>query len=269
MGLIQADMKFKAMKRIVHFNVILPADEEAQPLEAYPTLYLLHGIYGNSTSWLANSNIRRYAEQHRLAVVMPDGENGFYLNHPEHMNNFSDFIGEELVDFTRRLLPLSRKREDTYIGGLSMGGYGALVNGLRFPETFSRIVALSAGLVLDDYVANGDGASDIHGAGYYGAMFGPVETVLESPANPVWLAKQLLAAGRPLPEILMSCGVDDFLLSANRKAVRDFEAMGVPVTFRTAPGAHEWDFWDREIKHAIEHWLPQPGASGAHSDIAH
>ena len=155
MGLIQADMKCRSMQRIVRFNVILPVDEETAPLEAYPTLYLLHGIYGNASSWLANSNIRRYAEAHRLAVVMPEGENGFYLDHPDYMNRYSAYVGDELVQLTRKLFPLSRRREETYIGGFSMGGYGALVNGLRYPENFSRIIALSAGLLLEDYAAVG------------------------------------------------------------------------------------------------------------------
>ena len=132
MALIQVNFMSKALLRTVTVNVILPVDKFSMADQAeredkpYKTLYLLHGIFGNYTDWVTGTDIVRLAQARDLAVVMPSGENGFYLDQPDQGRNYAAFIGEELVNITRKMFPLSRKREDTFIGGLSMGGYGAI-----------------------------------------------------------------------------------------------------------------------------------------------
>ena len=87
MSFIQVDYKSKQLNRKTHFNVFLPVDVgSSMPEGPWPTLYLLHGIYGDSTSWVTSSCVQRYADDRSLCVVMPDGENGFYLDHPAYMN---------------------------------------------------------------------------------------------------------------------------------------------------------------------------------------
>lgn len=147
----------QSLSRTVTINVILPTDkmyfpgmpqrEEGKP---FKTLYLLHGVIGNYTDWLHGTRIQRWAEENDLAVVMPSGDNAFYVDQPWNCNYYGKFIGEELVDFTRKTFPLSHKREDTYIAGLSMGGYGAIRNGLKYHETFGCIGALSSALVVNE-----------------------------------------------------------------------------------------------------------------------
>ena len=116
----------------------------------FPTLYLLHGFSGNQNDWLLNSRIHEWATARNLAVIMPDGANDFYVDRPENGEFPGAQVGEELVDVTRKLFPLSPRREDTAIGGLSMGGYGALRLGLRYPETFGWICAMSSALIMDE-----------------------------------------------------------------------------------------------------------------------
>ncbi|MCI9552974.1 MAG: hypothetical protein HFE94_05505 [Acutalibacter sp.] len=111
------------------FQAILPTERFQAP---YPTLYLLHGLTENSSAWLQNTRIKMWAEEKGLAVVMPSGENSFYLDisvKDGGLGDFGAYIGEELVKVTREMFPLSHKREETYIAGLSMGGYGACRNG--------------------------------------------------------------------------------------------------------------------------------------------
>ena len=152
MALIQANFMSRSLLRTVPIQVILPADKfsfsENLPHEEKPfkTLYLLHGIFGNYTDWTANTRIQRWAEEKNLAVVMPSGDNSFYVDHPQSGSIYGSFIGEELVEITRKMFPLSRKREDTFIGGLSMGGYGAVRNGLKYYNTYSHIITLSGAL---------------------------------------------------------------------------------------------------------------------------
>ena len=140
-GTDQSRFHFGSLKRTITINAILPTDKFVRPgtpkpeKKPFKTLYLLHGIFGNYTDWVAGTRIQRWAQDNDLAVIMPSGENGFYVDHPGRGDQlYGEFIGQELVQFTRDLFHLSDKREDTYIAGLSMGGYGALRNGLKYAE---------------------------------------------------------------------------------------------------------------------------------------
>ena len=263
MALIQVSMMAQTLGRTVPVTVILPTDKmvfPGQPVredKPYKTLYLLHGVLGSCMDWVAGTRIQRFAEDNDLAVVMPSGDNMFYLDHPESGNYYAEFVGRELVEQTRRMFPLSRKREDTFIGGLSMGGYGALRNGLKYAETFGSIVSLSSALILEENLEKtNDVPFFIARRDYAEACFGDLEAALTNDRNPEVLLRELKAEGRPIPDIFMACGDKDTLLPANEKLAAFFREEGVPVTFKIGPGAHEWDFWDTWIRNAIYDWLP-------------
>ena len=121
MALMEVNFFSKALMRPVTMNVILPADkvffgeETEEENKPFKTLYLLHGVMGNYTDWVTGTCIKRWAEEKNLAVVMPSGANMFYMDHPNANENYSEFIGKELVKITRRMFPLSHKKEDTFI----------------------------------------------------------------------------------------------------------------------------------------------------------
>ena len=255
MALLQVDYKSGMLGRKVHFNVVLPTDTETKSHAPYPTLYLLHGIFGNSTSWLTGSCVQRYAEDKGICVVMPDGENGFYIDHPAYMNCFSSWIGQEIVEVTRKLFPLSHRREDTWLCGFSMGGYGALRNGLKYAENFGRVIAFSSALILDLPREQDPAKSPVNGP-YMQAMFGDPEQALTSDLNPAWMILKLKEEGRPIPELYLSCGEQDGLLAANVRFRELLDQLDVPYTWRTTPGGHDWDFWEQEIRNVIYHWIP-------------
>lgn len=254
MAFLQIDLKAKALGRKAHLNVFLPTDVDNKQPGPYKTLYLLHGIFGNSSSWVTSSCVQRYAEMKNLCVIMPDGENGFYIDHPDYMNNFSRYIGEELVSATREMLPLSAKREDTLLGGFSMGGYGALYNGMKYADTFGTVIAFSSALILEDVqnrTSDGPAAND----GYMKAMFGDLQHLVGSELDPLQLIRQRLAAGKDIPKLYLSCGEQDGLLKANEKFRKALTELGVEHTWRTTPGGHDWDFWEQEIRHVILEWM--------------
>ena len=262
MALIQMNLLSKALMRTVPVNVILPVDKMVLPgmpereSTPYKTLYLLHGVFGNYTDWLCGSRIQRYAEEHDLVVIMPSGDNAFYVDQPGGHNFYGEFIGKELVELTRKMFPLSHKREDTFIGGLSMGGFGALRNGLKYSDTFGSIISLSGALHLEEMAARTeDFPFFLESKSYSEACFGDLSTVLESDKNPRWLVKQLKADSKKLPNIYMACGDQDSLLAVNREMAAFLKAQGADVTFEIGPGNHEWDFWDTYIREAIR-WLP-------------
>ena len=184
MALIRADIFSKSMMRTITINAIVPVGKLSFPgmpvreKKPFKTLYLLHGIFGNYTDWVSGTRIQRWAEDNNLAVIMPSGENKFYVDNVDSNDLGSSFI-KELVEVTRELFPLSDKKEDTFIGGLSMGGYGAIVNGLKYYDTFGYIIGLSSGLLLEGiYKSNNDAPIFMQRKSYYESIFGicPKET---------------------------------------------------------------------------------------------
>jgi len=128
-------------------NVLLP---RRRTLEKLPTLYLLHGYSDDHTVWMRHTSIERYAEMYQIAVIMPDVQRSFYCDiRNQQRGRYWQYVNNELIDLTRRMFPLSDKREDTYVAGLSMGGFGAFKLALNCPETFTAAASLSGALDVE------------------------------------------------------------------------------------------------------------------------
>lgn len=261
MAIIEVNFISKCLMRTVTFNAIIPVDKfgpqaENAEQKSLKTLYLLHGIFGNYTDWVNGTRIQAWAEANDLAVIMPSGENRFYLDDEKSGELYGEFIGKELVEFTRKLFPLSDKREDTFIAGLSMGGYGAIRNGLKYAENFGCVIGLSAALVHDTW-KDADNSAPIFTfrRNYYEAIFGEYDKVKGSDKDPKALLLKLKEGGRPVPKMYLCCGTEDDLVTANRD-FRDFlNENGVDLTYVEGPGKHDWVFWDTYIKKVLD-WLP-------------
>lgn len=263
MAILQVTMLSQCLMRTVPVTVIMPTDKmpvEGMPVredKPYKTLYLLHGVFGSTMDWLVGTRIARFAEENDLAVVMPSGENRFYVDQPKGHDFYGEFIGKELVEQTRKMFNLSHKREDTFIGGLSMGGYGAFRNGLKYSETFGYIVGLSSALICEDAPQRtNDEPFFLEGRDFVEACFGDLDKLLGSDMDPKALAKKIASEGRQFPEIYMACGEDDSLLPTNDSMAELLKELGANVTYKVSPGDHEWDFWDTYIRDAIYNWLP-------------
>ena len=253
MAQIQVNFVSRALLRTVSVNVILPTDKilmnPDKKLKPFKTLYLLNGIFGNYTDWVTNTRIQQWAEDHDLAVVMPSGDNSFYIDMDLPNNNYGVFIGEELVKVTREMFHLSTRREDTFIGGLSMGGFGALRNGLKYHDTFGYIVSLSAALNIFEKDADDPTRCLIN----EDAPFGDLEKARNSDKNPRYLTEHFEGVK---PKIFMAVGLQDQgCLEPNRKFKPCLEENGFDVTYKEADGIHNWVFWDTYIKEALD-WLP-------------
>lgn len=272
MAIFQVTFLSKCLGRTVPLAVVLPTDKLTMPGEAeekrtqpFKTLHLLHGVLGSCGDWLYGTRIQRWAEERNLAVVMPSGDNSMYLDNP--VDKYGEYIGCELVDFTRRSFPLSRRREDTFIGGLSMGGFGALRNGLKYRETFGAIVALSSALVMDESLLVPVEKPVFPGedAPYRRWVYGEdLEQALRSDRNPTHLVKEIAEAGEKFPDIYMACGDDDFLLRQNHAFHQLLQQYHVEHVYEQGPGSHDWDFWDAHIRKALD-WLPLEKAAAGRS----
>jgi Predicted esterase len=262
MALITVDFFSKSLMRTVTINAIVPIDKHSfNPLEPkreekpYKTLYLLHGIFGNHTDWVVGTRIQRWAQDNNLVIIMPSGENKFYVDSPNGEKH-GEFIGQELVDITRKLFPLSNKYEDTYIAGLSMGGYGAIINGLKYHETFSHIAALSSALVLDNIINATDFAPFFtHTKSYFQSIFGDLNKIIGSNNDYNYLITNLIKNNKTPPKIYLACGTEDFLIKENRTYHQLLKELNVLVDYKEGPGAHDWDFWDQYILDVLN-WLP-------------
>lgn len=255
---LHADFYAKSLRKFASFAAIIPNDVPQQmkagdaPEDGkFKTLYLLHGYSGYCNDWLHGSKIQEYALQHNLAVIMPSGENSFYLDDTKGLN-YGEFIGKELVEYTRSLLPLSDKREDTLIGGYSMGGYGAIRNGLKYSDTFGTIIGLSSALITDGMAgSHGDMKGSPESKEYYVSVFGDMDKLIGSDNDPKALAVNLKKSGKQMPRIYLACGSEDFGIKNNRD-YKDFLIKNqIDVTYEEGPGVHNWDFWDPHIKSAL------------------
>ncbi|GHU99104.1 alpha-xylosidase [Spirochaetia bacterium] len=259
MAIFQIDFFAKTLRRKVEMAAVIPMDVPPGMAPGFPnvfkTVFLLHGFSGNHKDWLCSAPLEELALQHGLAFIMPDGENSFYLNDPIRGALYEDFICDELPAFCRRLFPLSEKVEDTVIGGLSMGGFGAIHSGLAHPEIFGNIIALSSALITDEVskMKNGVG-NEMMPYSYYEHTFGAPNTLPGSHNDPKALAKKLAEKQEKIPNLYMACGTEDFLIKENRNFHDYLQNLNIKHEYVENPGIHDWAFWRPHLSSALT-WL--------------
>ena len=247
MALLHVDFFSKTLGMMMNMDVILPQDT---PQDAkYPTLYLLHGMSDNHTAWQRRTSIERYADEKRIAVIMPTTHLGWYTDMKNGLNYYT-FIAKELPSICRDLFPkISPHREDTYAAGLSMGGYGALKLGLLDSETFSAVASLSGAVHMGIH-KNDTEVSDL-----FRNVFGTSDDFNASNNDLYYAAGRLAESDKPLPKVYMWCGTEDFLYKQNT-AMRDrLRTLSYDLTYDESPGDHQWKYWDEKIRTVLD-WLP-------------
>ena len=259
MSVLQINKYSIALSRLITFHVILPDDaipmmiEGNKNYERKPkTLYLLHGFSGNTTDWLYGSRIQELAMQYNLAVVLPSGENSFYLNGKGTGRAYETFVGVELPDYCTKTFGFSDKPEDNFIGGLSMGGFGAIHTALKYPKRFGKMFGLSSAMIQYDIAGMKPGEkNEIADYDYYLQVFGNLEHWDTSENNPDYLIREKKKRGEKIQPVFMACGTEDFILKNNR-VFRDFlNSQNVDLTYYESEGIHDWMFWNQYLEPAI------------------
>jgi S-formylglutathione hydrolase FrmB len=132
-------------------NVLLPERRQARtPLKV---LWLLHGFSGDHSVWCRQTGIKRYVSGKDLCVIMPAVDRSFYAD-MAYGNNYYTYVYKELPQMMLGMLPISFKKEDNYIAGLSMGGYGAFKLALNQPERFAAAASLSGSVDVQALLEN-------------------------------------------------------------------------------------------------------------------
>ena len=253
MALIKCDFFSEVLELCTSMTVLLPQSASDQigvagMATAPPVLYLLHGLSDDNTAWTRHTSIERYASARGLAVVMPQVHRSFYADEV-HGLKFWTFLSEELPAVVADFFRVSTRREDTFVAGLSMGGYGAMKWALRRPEKFAAAATLSGALDLAhiyewdmrphmrEVVARVFADRPVAGTG--DDLLHLLETA--DPAT--------------LPELMLRCGTEDHLVAQNERFVAACADQKIPLDAEFGPGAHEWEYWDREIQTVLR-WLP-------------
>lgn len=213
----------------------------------YPTLWLLHGLSDDASAWTRQSSIERYANERGIAVVMPQVQRSFYTN-MKHGGKYWTFLTVELPKKVRHFFPLSCEREDNFVAGLSMGGYGAYKWAFNYPTFFSAAASLSGVVDVNNFPNNKIVQMDDFNLIYE-------ENKIEDTENDLfWLIKKGNETLFNL-HVYQCCGTEDFMYEDNIK-FRDYIKDRLPnYTYFEGPGSHEWNFWDEQIKKIID-WLP-------------
>ena len=263
MSVIQVKIRSGSLMRPVDFTMFLPDDRafmrglENDPNYARPTktLLILHGYTVDNYEWLYYSTPYELALKYNLAVVLPSTDSSFYLDRPGTGNKMGTFVGAELIDYLRRTFGLARTPEDTIISGYSMGGFGAIHTALAYPETFGCALGLSSALIHYDIAGmkpEDSKAGVIADYDYYREVFGDLDKLPETENNPEVLVSRLLAEGKKIPRLYMTCGDNDFLLQTNQRFLAFLNEKKVPVTFVPGEGMHNFEFWNKAIGPAVE-----------------
>jgi putative tributyrin esterase len=249
-ALIQCDFFAETLELSTSMTVILPQQTRTQigmagaatGPQGAPVLYLLHGLSDDHTIWARRTSIERYVAPLGLAVVMPAVHRSFYADEA-HGHAYWSFLTDELPQLVSSFFRVSTRREDTYVAGLSMGGYGALKWALRQPERFAAVASLSGAL---DVAALVDHRAELF------------ERIFDGQPGPGDDPFALLAGAdiAALPPMHISCGTEDGLIDGSRRFVTAAQDAGARVTVDFRPGEHEWGFWDDEIQQILA-WLPR------------
>ena len=206
-----------------------------------PVLYLLHGLSDDDTTWARRTSIERYVAERGWAVVMPQVHRSFYADEVQG-GRFWTFVSEELPSLVASFFRVSTAPADTFVAGLSMGGYGALKLALHHPARYAAAASLSGALDVAELVRTGRAFPEdpamfarIFGAG---ADPGPDDDLLG-------LVRRADPAA--LPALYACCGTEDELLGANQRFAETCRSAGVELATSWSPGVHDWAYWDAEI----------------------
>jgi len=252
MALLHVDYHSHVLGMAMQMDVILPQRpyntvSKSEDVK-YPVLYLLHGMSDDHTMWQRRTSIERYATEYNMAVVMPNGHISWYSD-MYHGGKYFTHLTEELPAVVHDLFPrISTKREDTFIGGNSMGGHGALKLALRKPELYSAAISLSGALEMRP--KNGKfGIND--NIELWTNIFGPAEAFVGSENDITFLAEKL-APCDVKPRVFMWCGTEDFLYSQNISMRGTLESLGYDINYTECEGNHSWTYWDLHIRDGIK-----------------
>ena len=254
MAFFKGSIRSQTLGMDTGLTVVLPFVRAAVPETECPAIYLLHGHGENADVWTRMTSAERSANSYGVALVMPEVQRRLYNDMAMGLSSFT-YVTEELPAACQRLFHISSRRENRFVAGLSMGGYGALKLGLRRPDLFAGCAGFSGCLDIEALRAT-LAQADPGLQGEAKAIFGE-DLVIKPEDNLFYLVeKTALLPKAQLPKVMVTCGTEDFLYSHNTRFRDTIQALPYEFTYREWPGTHEWGFWDRSLQYALEFFFP-------------
>ena len=255
MALLRIDHLPKTVGVNLPLLIILPDQFRGRKtLRTCPVLFLLHGLSDDASAWQRYTNIEILARKHNLFVVMPSVGRSFYADMANGQAYFS-YLTEELPEYLRRVFRLDLSRQNMMVAGLSMGGYGAFKLAFLRPEMFRAALSFSGAflnLLIKNPPQTEKGKKTLQ---EFDLVFGGLDKLPGSQNDPdLWLRQ---AAQKPetLPELFMTCGLEDSLLESNRQFYQQATSLGIPIDYNESPGGHEWFFWGEQLQNWLDYLL--------------
>ncbi len=258
MSFIEFNYYSKALRKRIMVNVVLPEVGKRDDgvglgdIKDYKTIYLFHGLTGNHTDWMRRSSIERYVGEYGIAAVMPEVDRSWYTDTAYDANYFT-FVSEELPEVCRGYFKgMSDKREDNFVGGLSMGGYGALKVALTYPEKFGGCISLSGSLDMTR-----KNRPDLFNE--FKSIFDfNMESLLElegSKHDLYALVRKNYEQGIQFPKMYIWYGTEDgpFLIESNQKFHTLLNELNIDHYYEGSEGDHSWKWWDLHIQDGLRY----------------
>lgn len=244
----------KLVGKVLPYNVLLPVsyNQPAAKDKRYPVLYLLHGLAGHYNNWIEKTRLADYAAGDDLIIVMPEGNNSWYTDSATaSTEKYESYIMRELIPDVEKRFRASTERTQRAIAGLSMGGYGALKFGVKYPQQFVFVGSMSGALDAASWTE-----AELKGLEFVFRTLQPVYGEPDSETRNANDLKTLYGGLTPaqvaaLPFVYVDCGTEDPLFSTNRGFVDLLKEKKVPHEYRELPGGHAWTYWDSQVQEIL------------------
>lgn len=261
-GFLKESIPFesKVLNETVKYSIYLPEDYEHSE-RSYPIFYLLHGYSDDETAWVQFGEANRISDELIASgefppciIVMPDAKVTWYINSYDGKKQWADMFINEFIPYIEKTYRVREKKEFRAIGGLSMGGFGALTLAMQYTELFSNCIALSAGVFTDDEFSN---MSD----DLYKKRFANVLDTLRKGKerleghfrenNPMALVETVALDKLNSVRFYIDCGDDDYLSEGNTNLHIKMRRLGVKHEYRVRDGGHAWSYWRTGLPDAM------------------
>jgi S-formylglutathione hydrolase FrmB len=252
-GVVKGELASALMRRNMPYNIILPADRAEEYLH-FPVLYLLHGLFGSFDNWTTLTGLVNYAAARRLIIVTPEGGDGWYTDSETAADEkYESYLIKELVPSIDANFRTIKDRAGRAVAGLSMGGYGALKFGIKYPKLFAMTASISGAFDCAERSDDrpGSGWNDLRHSVLQ--VFGEAGSKTRNENDLYKLVSELSADEiSRLPSIYLDCGRGDGFLGANQKLAALFSKRKISHEYRELPGEHDWNYWDERVKHILK-----------------
>ncbi len=254
MAFIKADIYSEMLYQNMSVDLFFPSDfeEHRSSDNVNGVIYLLHGMKGNSSSWNNYTGAQRYARENNLILISPTVHNSFYADNSFGERYFT-YVTEELPKVLNRIFKIPNDREKTFIAGLSMGGFGAMLLGLSRPDLYAACATFSGAVgFVQGEITNAD---EPFAKRFIAPILGG-DLKLREDLDIIALAKKVSEMPKEnQPRILCTCGKQDYLYKSNVMFKDYMKTLPLDFTFMEWTGEHDWDFWDRSLAYAIDFFL--------------